>query len=477
MNRNYKYIHVIIGAFYIMMSVGLFSCKKSFLNTPPTGQVIKQEYIINLSSCEQLLTGVYSKLSTSFYSSDKNGLLYADLAADNVKPVVGGSLLINHYAWKQIASADLSQPNMNAVWLSGYDIIRQASLIIENVDRFKMEDTDKAADLNGQALAVRAFIHFQLLNIFAQPYQFTAQGNHPGIPYVKTSDISVTITSRPTVAENYTDIINDLKNSLDLISPNTTSTLLFNKNAVEGLLARIYLSGADYANAKSRALHVISAVPLMTTDYPGKLFTAEDAEAIFQLLPLYPGVNGDQTSSFTGYYYRKNSPAFLASQDIVNLLQEYPDDVRNTWITPKDPDWVITKYPSNVIPGFSNIYRSYYQTLIRASEMYLIAAECYNMEEDDTNAQLYLNAVRERAIPGITPVTSTGSDLMNDIAKERRKELCFEGFRLYDLLRTGQSVNRLDNEFPSLPYPNPRAISPLPLSDIQVNGLTQNPSY
>ncbi|WP_315816497.1 RagB/SusD family nutrient uptake outer membrane protein [Paraflavitalea speifideaquila] len=72
----------------------------------------------------------------------------------------------------------------------------------------------------------------------------------------------------------------------------------------------------------------------------------------------------------------------------------------------------------------------YYPPIIRSSEMYLTAAEASAKINDDNTAKFYLNAIRKRADPTIADITATGNALIDSIYKERRKELCFEGFRM-----------------------------------------------
>lgn len=73
--------------------------------------------------------------------------------------------------------------------------------------------------------------------------------------------------------------------------------------------------------------------------------------------------------------------------------------------------------------------------ILRLSDVYLIYAEAVlgnNEVTTDASALAAFNAVRSRAIPGVTPLTSINFD---DVWKERRLELALEGDRWYDYVR------------------------------------------
>lgn len=478
----YSMSYRILLANLLILQIGMTSCKKDFLNPAPSDQTITRDFFTNLSSCEQALNGAYLILSEPFYNG-ANAPIYGDIIADNIKPVIGGSILAAPYSWAQVPS-DFSYPgylsNINANWSTGYRITRQLAHILENVDRFRMENTGKADDLKGQALAIRALIYFNLVNAFSQPYGYTPDASHPGIPYVIVSDITKGVNDRGTVADVYEKLIFDLTTAVPLLNTQTANKIYFNKLSAQALLARILLFKGDYTGAKNLAAGIKNVLPIMNANYPSKLFTNMETEALFQLLPMQSGLNSSVNTSYPGYYFSPASLAFVATSDIANLLNEIPTDVRKAWVARDGNVIRITKYPSGVLSGFPQPERSYYHTLIRSSEMYLTAAECYAKLNNEDSARWFVNAIRTRAYGAGFETTATGSALLDTIANERRKELAFEGFRMFDLLRNKQGVNRVDVNSPdakTLPYPSNKAIAPIPTVDVEVSGLKQNEGY
>lgn len=471
--KHYKY-QIILVTFIIILT----SCKKSFLEVADKSAVTRQDYVVDLKTTGDFLNGIYIMLANNLYSQSYNQI-YPEIVADNIKPNTSTSRYLNaHYYWSQVNDPIESNVNMNDIWITGYQIIRACSFAIEKAKEFRSQDPAKADDFVGQSLTIRSYVHFLLVNTFAQSFNFTVNASHPGIPYVTTHDWTVPVTKRETVAEVYNGIISDLNEAKQLLSPNSTNPRLMNRNAAKGLLARVYLFKEDFAGAKNLAREVSDLVPIMTSDYPANLFTDRETEALFQLHPAEYGVNATFSTNFQGRYFA--SPRrFLATGDIGTLLTQDPLDARKIWVTASSGNWRIAKYPQGVIPGFSVPSASYYQTLIRSSEMYLIAAECYaNLNND--SARYYLDAIRQRANPAALPSTATGADLLDSIYVERRKELAFEGLRMFDLLRWKKGVNRTDawnSGLKILPYPSSKAIAPIPYREIELSGLQQNPSY
>jgi hypothetical protein len=476
----------------LVLSVFTVSCKKNFLEVQDKSTILRQNYVIDLNSTGQYLTGIYISLSKDFYQGFHQ--IYGDMVADNIKPVTASSTtLASLYNWAQMSNLNGSTSNnMNGLWRYGYQLIRSCNFVLEKANEYREEDPVSADNILAQAYSIRSLMHYEMVNVFAQPYSFTADASHPGIPYITASDFTIPLNGRNSVAEVYDNIIKDLKTALSLYKPGTISPLYMNANAAKALLARIYLFKGDYTAAKGFAREVSTAIPIMAasaTGYPSKLFTDKETEALFQLNPSESGKSmpssagsftGTYTTNFQGRYF-VSPKNFVATSDIATLLTKSTSDVRKVWVTSASGGiWNISKYPQNVITGFSTQSSSYYQTLLRSSEMYLTAAEAYAQLNNEDSARFYLDAIRKRANSTLLPSTATGAALLDSIYTERRKELAFEGLRLFDLLRWKKPINRTDawsNTVKSLSYPSNKAISPIPANDVNITGLSQNDDY
>lgn len=469
--------------------LALTSCKKSFLDVDDTSQLYRQSYVKDLASMQQFMNGIYVMLNGSYEHGI--GASYADAVADNLKPVTFGTqVLLSHYLWSQTAtekqefSVGNASTSMNGSWTFGYQIIRACNFVIEEIDKYRGENSTSADKIKGEAFAIRAMVHFKQVNIFGQPYSYTPEASHPGIPYITTSDITKPF-SRQTVAEVYSAMISDLNEAIQLLPQTVADTRYMNIAATKALLARIYLFKEDYTNAKALAVEISKQFSLLTiaNGYPNDLFKDKmplQSEILFRLTPQNLGAG---TSSFLGRYLRGSLRRFTATNDIAGILMENPNDIRRNWATNVSGIWNVTKFPAGVTPEINprpTMESSYYHPIIRSSEMFLIVAEGSLKTGDENTARIYLNAIRKRADPSIADVIATGSALLDSIYKERRKELCFEGLRMFDLQRLKLGVHRIDANTGAptdLSYPSNKAISPIPLLDVRQEGLQQNPGY
>ncbi len=470
--------------YLIILLIGLFySCTKEFLDVNNTEQLFRESYVKDLTSMQEYLRGAYYNLCFNIESGESNSS-YPELVADNLRPFSGTSspATAAHYNWAQEAVVSAAR-NLNLLWRNSYMTIRMCSFVIDNVDKYRGEGTAWADDIKGQALAIRALIHFKLVNIFSQPYTFSPDALHPGVPYITTSDITRPYT-RQSVSEVYAGMIEDLSKAIGLLAEMATDNRYMNRPAARALLARVYLFKEDYVNAKKLAEEVVAIVPLLSAaaGYPNDIFKLKApsaTETLFQLTPM--------SVNTLGRWVRRTPVKFVATTDIAGILQENADDVRISWI--KDTTvsgkkyHLVTKFPTAVTPEFPSITSpdiAYYTPVLRSSEMALTVAEAAARTGDEAVARTYLNAIRKRANPSIGDVTASGAALIDSIFKERRKELSFEGIRMFDLQRWKMGVNRTD-VLPGSPgklaFPSSKALSPIPLDEVRLAGIPQNENY
>ena len=160
-------------------------------------------------------------------------------------------------------------------------------------------------------------------------------------------------------------------------------------------------------------------------------------------------------------------------------MNEDPDDVRlGLLIEDKNgTKRTINKYPGRGAVTINNV------RVIRLSDIYLIGAEAAlkKTSPDQTLANDYLHAIKDRAHPGVERIAAT----LDLVAKERRKELVLEGHRLYDILRQGLEIKRQGtghflngNDLITVNWNDYRTIMPIPQAEIDANpNIKQNPGY
>jgi len=389
-----------------------------------------------------------------------------------------------------------------SIWTAGYDAIARANRAIAGItaNSSKLTPT-KANALIAECKFVRAVADFYLVNYFAQPYAFTADASHPGIPLITvsyTSNDPDANKPRASVGDVYTAIIKDLTEALadlPLNYPGTTDTAYNNKTrgtkaAAASFLSRVYLYKGDYANAKKQALDVINktygAFALNSTVNgafgPGHYTTAETIWSIPNNVLDNPSTNYSlpQNYSAAGRADVAVSSNFLDSNHYF-----LTDDKRRSMFTTGTGGYLYTtKYPDVTT-------RSDWAPVIRYPEVLLTYAEAQARTAAgvDADAVAKLNIVRDRAKAITTLSYTTGNFLNKDslvaaILGERRIELAFEGHRFWDLMRTKTAVtSKFDSDgktkLPTQPFGAQKNIFPIPQLEVDKSKkvLTQNDGY
>ena len=463
-----KKLKYIILVFSLILTT---TCKKDFLELSPSGALPAEGAIESLSDMETILLGVYSQLQNSDYYG-RYFVLVPDVMGDDVKQ---NSSANRAKEWAEYSGTALDFIS-EEIWTELYEAINRANTVINAEVDLPPEVQADADQLIGEAMALRALAHFDICRIYAQHYGFTADASHPGIPIVTQFDETAE-PSRGTVGQVYDAVIADLTKAINMMSQDRGSGFM-SKTAAQALLARIYFYMEDYSNAMSTATTVINDAGGLT---PNSGFLAawngagSAPDVLFEV--IMTDVDNNGSDALGRMYINEGYGDYLPSDDLRLIID--PNDLRSQLFKPDSTlggglfGWDrVNKFPSTI--GEDNT------PVIRLSEMYLIRAECRaraNMEADAIDDMM---EVRRRAWPDAPDVTATGNDLIEEIIKERRIELCFEGHRLWDLMRLKRGVTRTDCSSPvcDIPYPNDRFILPIPVQELDANpNMTQNPGY
>jgi hypothetical protein len=163
------------------------------------------------------------------------------------------------YAWKDVnnySTGDDDTPYQT--WEQFYQGIAVCNHAIRAM---KEMSANPAADINlshswGEAHVLRAYLHFVLVNVFAEAYKDASQSSvDKGIPYVTEPEETVNVNYgdpqyRHSVKETYDLIEKDLLEGINLIddSKYKVPAYHFNRNAANAFAARFYLYKRDYDN-------------------------------------------------------------------------------------------------------------------------------------------------------------------------------------------------------------------------------------
>lgn len=442
------------------------SCSESFLDINPEQSVAAESAVLDVITLQTALNGTYSKLQSNDYYG-RTMYIIPELMADNLYLSSR-----NTGRYLEYENFVVSERNGEAegLWEKGYEVIVNATRAIEGGKAIEGSTPTGQISINqliGEAYALRALAHFDLVRMFAQPYNFTADASHLGIPVISEVNTVQTSPSRNTVKEVYTQINNDLTAALGLMQTQKGKGS-FSIGAVKGLLARVALYQDDEVNAIKYSSEVITTggYTLITNNNYATLWSSElNNETLFEVVNTIADSEG---SNSLGHFFSVSGYAdALVSTELYNLYDS--EDVRKTAITSgakpsaETDALFVNKFPKGTAAD-DNI------KILRLAEQYLIRAEAYVKEGENTLAQNDLNVILKRANPNAPNATETGSDLLNRILEERRKELAFEGHRLFDLNRNKKDVKIIQSEKSiTVSYPNDKFILPIPLKEINSN--------
>jgi hypothetical protein len=241
-----RIIHSSLFAAFVLLVLG--SCNK-FLDTKPTDSITPDNYYKTQSDLDRALAAVYDRLGDRRVYGQA---LFGYLAFTDEFYLKGQN---TGYMSNTI---DASMLELNRCWESIYMGIERANMLLDYVDAAEVPDSSKNV-VKGQALFLRAFYYFILVDNFgAVPLKLTSTKS-PVEPAL----------SRTPVAEVYAQIIKDMKAAEGLVKDITSYGYneRITKTAVQGMLARVYLTmagyplrdEAKYADARSYAEKVMQS--------------------------------------------------------------------------------------------------------------------------------------------------------------------------------------------------------------------------
>ncbi|QJD96682.1 RagB/SusD family nutrient uptake outer membrane protein [Mucilaginibacter robiniae] len=481
-----------------MLVVASSSCKK-VLDVTPTYTKDGSQIFTSITDYEYALTGAYSLFrQTGYYGNSAN----TTGAWSTLPDMMGEDLL--QTTEDLTNSANLTNYTFNTlendiltIWTAAYRVVNQANIVLRNIDQFNTTQPKAVNRIKGQALAIRAFAHFDLLRYWGADFDRNSTGL--GVPYVTVVDQTYK-PSRPTVKEDYDQILANLTAAETLlqnvdatINTSSSARTLIDVTVVRAMLARVYLYTKNYTLAESYATQVITAIPLATADNFPNVW--KDSYTTTEVIWSVAYNSGDGSPSFNLNTSSTNRNSYKPTSTIINLFDNKTADIRfSSYIASRttgtgtaiitDPASTITRKIVNKYVGKgSNVDNVVNWKVLRTGEMYLIRAEARAMQTGKESLALAdLNTLRAARITGYSNTTLTGQALIDAIFTERRKELFAEGHRWFDLKRTTRTIQRTDlsggaqsvKDATSLPSSSKVWVFPIPQSELDANANIRN---
>ncbi len=303
-----------------------------------------------------------------------------------------------------------------------YKKIMGCNAVLDNIDE-ALGDQQSRDRVKAEALAIRSLLYFQLVNLFGEPYNYNKEAL--GVPLKTNANLSDEGISRATVGEVYDNlIVPGLVEAARLMDPleYVKSNYRINQPAIHIILSRVYLfmdryddciAEADKALRQS-SLYDMTQIDPYSTPYNYNPYDYGNPEVLWM---FGPGTRVEASPYRCGRFATPLIMLFDQMNDVRFALFGFPTD-----------NWGV----------FKKVYgnAALCQT-IRVAEAYLNKAEAEALSGKGSAALNDLNTFCRSRIKGYADRSLSGSELLQTIRDERRKEFCYEGFRWFDLRRYG----------------------------------------
>lgn len=436
-----------------LVVLGAASCDK-FLNVNPKGEVFDADMYNSAEGYEDALYGIYAQLGTDDYLY-KNYLHWLpEVLAVNVHTSDDGLQSMSYGLWTKTTAF----PIRKGIWANSYSIINQLNNIISHIEKGGDNEFPHTKLYKGEALALRALIHFELLRLYGAPVWAPESEKARAIPYV--TEYSFSITKFSSLDEAYDLIINDLKAAESYLSEDGTlltaernnsrnggftscRIIHLNLYAVEALLARVYWSRNDLENASVYARKVIESGKFRmrsaeafnqpdngTLDLDETIFGIYSKKYEEENARMYGLTGSSSASTFTLADYKRLYESGSSTSTTDFRLTAWFDDGQQMLRKLVNPLYYTSDnstYTGKSILG---------NNILRIPEMYYIVAESLLESDPATATEYYNNVITTR---GLDPLE--GSYVTADLLfSERRKEFYGEGFLWHDMKRLGMDI-------------------------------------
>lgn len=437
------YIYRTLCLFFVCFAGA--ACKKGFLNIVPEGQKVA----VTTDDYRQLMADPNMALGIYSGGWQAPAIMADDMAAELTLYNQASFMSQAAFRWEdelfRVEDTDIPV----GIWLTH---IYQINKVILEVEASSGGSAQLKAEIKAIAQANRAWIYFQLINMYAKPYLASTASSDPGYPIILTADINVNRFERASVQEVYEFIIKDFTEAIPNLPVNPSTGIEFNKSAAHGLLGKVYLymgRNQDALNAFNTAMagNASRSKPAVLYDYvkefsPGGRFLPIN----FDGPQNSPGNNlYDFTESLVSKRYPFSTNGgngftngyFVLDPRAQSLFKT--SDLRLKFFAAKFPGNITN--PSGRLLKYAARY-CYYG--LQLSELYLLSAEAKARLNNLTGAVADVQALRSKRMPAEDvpvplAVNTDQNALIRYIFDERVREFAMEGYRWFDMRR--QSVD------------------------------------
>lgn len=403
----------------ILLASALCPGCSGWLDVKPYDQISEEELLESEEGFQKLLNGIYIELNSdelygSTLSVEMIEILGGAYEIGDISSVWGDYLDLKDYDY----NTDYWRGRLNGTWNKAYALILNCNKLLKNIQGRQALFTGHNYDIiRGEALALRAMLHFDMLRLFGPVYSLNPDGT--SIPYY--ADETLTPEALLPASQVVYKVLQDLMAARSALLNDpviTEGTLMssagngsnflryralrLNYYAVSALLARVNLYAGQKQDALTYAVEVIRASNNGIFPFVDRSLVVgnpEDPDRIFSSEVVFALSHAKRSQLFLNYFNpARTTFTFRMESDLISKAifgggaetGGYQDDYRNrvNWSTSgenryfyKYTDMAQTgKIQNTMIP------------MLRLGEMYLIAAE--SQSDVLANGTSYVNTLR-----------------------------------------------------------------------------------
>ena len=437
--KKLKYMILLLCAVVLATT----SCD-DFLDITPDGQVKRDPLLSTPEGIEDAMYGVYSQMrQQTLYGQELHFSTMEILSQTLWCYGNTGVTAMSSYNWEHSSVKSVFE----GVWTAMYKNISNVNSVLDAPLVANASEYPYTL-YRGEALGLRAFMHFDLVRIFAG--QYTVNPAADGIPYA--TEFSLKTPEFESLEKNYEHILADLHEAEALLADEgghegagnfmLDRQIHFNLYAVQATLARVYLTMGNKEKAAEYAQKVIAAGKFslkdkteVVNDLAGVLSRKETIFGVY-FPGFYTNVSG-KLQQITSYYsldlredfmelYERDASgldfrtmAYFSESGVGDAMKYRLSKFTDIY----ELNNMVSNRPSDLILGVN---------LIRLPEMYYIAAEALLDSDYDTALALY-NSVRVHR--GLDPLEAGKVLTVEHINDERYKEMIGEGQTYFNMKR------------------------------------------
>lgn len=490
-------------------AIGLFiaGCSDKELAVQPRQSIPSDNALTTVGSVDAAVIGVYATLkSRVLYGRDF--MAYGDVMADNA--------VATNKSGRLVGEGRNNSGAHYVNWGTAYSAINDCNLVLAAIPKITAASQTLKDRWEGEMRFIRALLYHDLMRAYAYSPTFIVTASNKGGVVIRSTPVDNKDTAaafkpaRATIQECYDFIVTDLTVASTRLATAARSGAphFATRAAAQALLARVQLYNGNWTAAKDAATNALTGgVGTLTTaaNHVAGWRSSTNPESIFEVrfaiaaeslgvnealqtsytsmgaigAPFTNGGWGDMVpnaraltalgiSGFPASLSISNAialPTLTRSTDVRNLLFEWGGQRTN-------PRFIeCTKFFGK--SGFLNTDNV---PVIRHAEVLLIRAEANFRLNDEAAALNDINTLRVNR--GLTPVTLTGTAILEEILNQRLAELTMEGHRFHDLKRLGRDIVKDPSVGFVLAITDFRVLAPIPSGELVGNpNMQQNVGY